>query len=300
MKFAIGSAIITFCQQNTFERFCSTFNIEDVLNALELPRNPAKAVYSFLRDAKVCDLGDDWEELDIVSTSKGNQVKYFSSKENAYVKLRFFYDGKYWNDFLVEVIASNLFSTAPLGINIVKQLPVWTPKGWGCYSRNFCKEGKFVTFNSILRKHNLTYPENDRFQFVLNVYKEYLNLDALDYLTVVCVTDTLLLNEDRHLNNIGVLFNDGMYSIPPLFDNGLGLFEHDIKYENLSYDTALRKVRFKPFHTHLEKVLEHLPNKSKVKECLELFEVSKEWMYPNELAYKHLRTIIERLKMYYD
>lgn len=296
MKFAVGSAIIDFCKKNSFEDFETVFKFDDVLCSLDLPRNPPRVVYTFLKETIVCDLGGDWVALDTLSTSKGNQEKFYSGYNNAYIKLRFFYDGKYWNDFLVEIIAGKLFNSKPLGITILKQKPVWTPKGWGCYSSNFnSSNSKFIPFAAVLDRYQLKFPVTDRFDFTLNVYSKYLGLDASDYLTVMCLLDFILLNEDRHLNNLGVIFKEGKYYIPPIFDNGLGLFENDRKYDDLSYTTALRRVKVKPFGMELSNVIKRLPDLNKAKEVLGLCQFSKYWMLPNNLAYQHLRRVVERL-----
>ena len=59
----------------------------------------------------------------------------------------------------------------------------------------------------------------------------FCNVNYTDYLIVMAIIDFLIGNEDRHLNNFGVLTDDSTYRLLPLFDFGLGLFEHDRRYE---------------------------------------------------------------------
>ena len=40
--------------------------------------------------------------LDIAGSSKGDQEKYYDEDRRAYIKLPFYYEGKYWKDYMVE------------------------------------------------------------------------------------------------------------------------------------------------------------------------------------------------------
>lgn len=46
------------------------------------------------------------------------------------------------------------------------------------------------------------------------------------YLALLFEIDALILNDDRHLNNIAVLEKDGRFSYCPIFDNGAGLLSN--------------------------------------------------------------------------
>ena len=58
--------------------------------------------------------------------------------------------------------------------------------------------------------------------------------------------DAFFLNEDRHTNNIAVIYNEKtqVYSISPLFDQGLCLFaDTNMDYPlSLSYEECLKKL----------------------------------------------------------
>ena len=45
-------------------------------------------------------------------------------------------------------------------------------------------------------------------------------------MTLLFEVDALFLNDDRHLNNIAVLEQDGKYDYCPIFDNGAGLLSN--------------------------------------------------------------------------
>ena len=48
--------------------------------------------------------------------------------------------------------------------------------------------------------------------------------------------------------NFGVLYDGIGYEIAPLFDFGLGLFEHDVFYKELPLEQCIQKMTKKPFH----------------------------------------------------
>ena len=60
-------------------------------------------------------------ELQLISSSKGNQRKWYVKEERMYVKEQFFYQGKYWKDYLVEVISSEIGKQLPSGCAKVLQ-----------------------------------------------------------------------------------------------------------------------------------------------------------------------------------
>lgn len=74
------------------------------------------------------------------------------------------------------------------------------------------------------------------------------------YLTAMLEVDAFFLNEDRHTNNIAVLYDDTdeTYSLCPLFDNGLSLLSDtslDFPLERPLED-CLQAIEAKPFSRH--------------------------------------------------
>ena len=72
--------------------------------------------------------------------------------------------------------------------------------------------------------------------------------------------DAFFLNEDRHTNNIAVIYNEKtqQYSLSPLFDQGLCLFS-DISQDyplNLTVEECLKKIEAKPFSSDFDIQLE--------------------------------------------
>ncbi len=132
----------------------------------------------------------------------------------------------------------------------------------GVCSPNFELDGNtFISFESLLERNNRS--SNDA---------EFIHLGAVDklkwcaaqlaeigdipyvkterYMLDLAVLDCLVGNVDRHTRNFGLFYNcdSGEFSIPPVFDSGMGMFEHDYyrdRYE--SYDAAMNNVYVSPY-----------------------------------------------------
>ena len=66
----------------------------------------------------------------------------------------------------------------------------------------------------------------------------------------LAVLDCLVGNVDRHTRNFGLFYNSstGKYEIPLIFDNGMGLFEHDYYRDNYrNYEEAMNNVYVSPY-----------------------------------------------------
>ena len=113
-------------------------------------------------------------------------------------------------------------------------------------------------------------------------------------LLIMIVLDYILANEDRHLNNFGVNLNEkGKFTLPPLFDFGIGLFEHDEKYNTLPLQIAMRKIKAQPFNVSLEK---SFCAASKLIGKPITGEISLEGLkFPNRLARTYIETICKRI-----
>ena len=77
-------------------------------------------------------------------------------------------------------------------------------------------------------------------------------------LTKTLAFDALILNEDRHTNNLLFLYHFKLdtWKLAPLFDHGLSLLS-DVKDYPLGVDINIlkRKVKAKPFNTNFKKQL---------------------------------------------
>lgn len=197
--------------------------------------------------------------LQLGSTSKGNQDKWRDVDRNLFVKGAFWYQGRYWKDYLVEVIASEIGDQLNLSdVIVVKQYlcSIVLKDGMsvnGCFSDDFSVKGKFVPFKKLMKKLNVERFEGtleEKFDTVLGWYAKYYNVNAVNYVIAMFLIDYLVANEDRHYNNFGILDTQNGFRFAPLFDFGMGLFEGDVEYELSSYDEAKKQLLSKPFYNN--------------------------------------------------
>lgn len=214
------------------------------------------------------------------STSKGNQMKWYDSKNDFYIKSQFYFQDKFWRDDLVECIAAQLGKQLYLSdkkVQVMEQLPCKIDLGYntiyGVYSKNFCnKDEVFIPFSRILNAKKIQFPYSSsidtKWAFVLNTLNNLTQTDCSDYLLVMSLLDFLVGNEDRHISNFGVIYYNGDFRISPLFDFGLGLFEHDRKYENLPLKQCISKMECKPFARHNEDLIAFISSEYTIQEYL--------------------------------
>lgn len=222
----------------------------------------------------------DLLSLQCGNTSKGNQMKWYDIKNDFYIKAQFYFQDKFWRDDLVECVAAQLgkqFRLADKRVQILEQSPCKIDLGyntiWGVYSKNFCNQGEvFVPFSRILNAKRMQFPYSGpietKWAFVLDTLNNLTKSDCSDYLLVMSLLDFLVGNEDRHLNNFGVIYCDGKFRISPLFDFGLGLFEHDRKYENLPLKQCISKMECKPFARYNEDLITFISDAYAIQEYL--------------------------------
>jgi hypothetical protein len=67
--------------------------------------------------------------------------------------------------------------------------------------------------------------------------------DVCDYISILLQTDALLLNEDRHLDNIAIIKNDTGFRFAPIFDFDCALFSC---VEDLSKQNIEQYLQIKP------------------------------------------------------
>lgn len=222
----------------------------------------------------------DLLSLQCGNTSKGNQMKWYDSKNDFYIKAQFYFQDKFWRDDLVECIAAQLGKQLYLSdkkVQVLEQFPCKINLGYntiyGVYSKNFCNPGEvFVPFSRILNTKKRQFPYSGsietKWAFVLDTLNNLTKSDCSDYLLVMTLLDFLVGNEDRHLSNFGVIYCDGKFRISPLFDFGLGLFEHDRKYENLPLKQCISKMECKPFARYNEDLITFISDAYTIQEYL--------------------------------
>lgn len=201
----------------------------------------------------------DLVEGSVGTSSKGNQRKWRTRDGRYYIKECFSYQGKNWRDDMVELVATTYAQQCNLGefgVTVLEQVACEVDGRPAVCSENFCSASQvFVSFKRLCDSAGLGVPDylqagpEDNLSLIAELYMALTGLNAYQYLLVMATLDTIVGNEDRHYNNFGVLLNlrDKSYSLPPLFDFGLGLFEHDRKYEGLPYKERIALMQCKPF-----------------------------------------------------
>lgn len=234
----------------------------------------------------------DFIELLSTSSSKGNQKKFVSKDRKYFVKMQFNYQGRDWNDDLVEVIASNL--GIQFGFYCLKQ-HLGLMDSLDCsYSEFF--EGKFVAYKRIDPMEQLFDYTNriDQLKFAINCIESKTTVDCSRYFYEMLLLDYLVCNEDRHLYNFGVLQTEDGIAVAPLFDFGLGLFEHDNEYFGKTVQEAEKIALKKPFGNQLP-LIEWLEKEYNFKRPMKA-DVN-DFIFPSKLAEEWLHYSLTRLEI---
>ncbi len=156
-------------------------------------------------------------------TSDGTQDKYY--KDDLWFKL-----DRYGGEGLAETAASLILKESGLPANqFVEYKPCLINGKNGCYSKNFLSEDEsFITLYRLYK--NVTGRDlatvcskmdyDDAIEYVINFVKQQTNLDIHEYLANTFALDKIILNEDRHFNNLGIIYNGTNFKPAPIFDNG--------------------------------------------------------------------------------
>ena len=194
----------------------------------------------------------------------GFQMKALTSDYRYFVKSQAIMAGIQMQDWAVEIIASEIANQ--LGIPCVVQKHCIFAYGGrkfdAVFSANFELDGyTFLSFESMLEERHLSTKEDfffkmnaiEKLKWCATKLSEIGNLSYQDterYMLNLAVLDCLVGNVDRHTRNLGLFYNTftGQYEIPLIFDNGMGLFEHDYYRDNYrNYEEAMNNVYVSPY-----------------------------------------------------
>ena len=87
-------------------------------------------------------------------------------------------------------------------------------------------------------------------EYTIDFFKKYLDLDIKKYLKNIFTLDYIILNEDRHFNNLAVISdtNNNKYLTAPIFDNGKSLLNGNRGYRSaFSIEENIQKAIALPF-----------------------------------------------------
>lgn len=198
------------------------------------------------------------QETGITHSSKGNQLKWLH--EGYWYKA----DGLGYES-LAETVCSRILQHSTLK-NITVYEPVsirYNDRSYrGCGSRNFKEEGEnLIPIERLYRVYTGSSLAGDlakisdissRISFVVDFVERATGLEQFGaYLTAMLEMDAFFFNEDRHTNNIAVLYNENKksYRLCPYFDMGMSLcadFKGDYPLE-MDYLKCMEQVKAKPF-----------------------------------------------------
>lgn len=196
------------------------------------------------------------------TSSKGNQEKW--QLDGRWYKLdQFGYEG------LAESFTSALLEYSSIESDTpyifvrysMERMNVHGRERTGCSSENFLHPDESIITLSHLYKRYLDKPLRDVLtrlpsdkKRIAYLAEETASITGLEhfpqYLTLLFEIDALVLNDDRHLNNIAVLERGGRFDYCPIFDNGAGLLSNtQIAQMDIEPKALIRAARARPFNT---------------------------------------------------
>lgn len=173
-----------------------------------------------------------------LTSSKGNQEKWCD--DNIWYKL-----DQFGYEALTEAVTSEILEKSNIESDTpfkfvrysIEKVNVHNADRIACTSPNFLRQGEaIITLNKLLssnievsltEKLSRLTSDKKRIQYLVDATKEITGLADFDkYLTLLFEMDSLILNDDRHLNNIAVIEKNGKFDYCPIFDNGAGLLSN--------------------------------------------------------------------------
>ena len=178
------------------------------------------------------------------TSSKGNQEKWLDS--GIWYKL-----DQFGYEALAEVFTSQLLEYSNIEAAFpftfvryqMERLQVHGRERTGCSSRNFLRDGESI----ITLAH---------------LFLQYTGLSLFpQYLTLLFEIDGLVLNDDRHLNNIAVLARNDTFDYCPIFDQGAGLLSN-VMYNPFEIvpKSLISQAKARPFQTTFNRQVHTMEN----------------------------------------
>ena len=195
------------------------------------------------------------------TSSKGNQEKWFDN--GLWYKLDQFGYEALTETFTSMILEhSNIEQDTPFRLTRyrMERLHVHGRNRTGCSSENFLQPGQsIVTLSHLFRQH-LGHPLKEELERLSSDKKRIAYLaeetaaitglkEFPEYLTLLFEIDSLVLNDDRHLNNIAVIEQNGRYDYCPIFDQGAGLLSN-VQFSPMDIEPSalIRALRARPFN----------------------------------------------------
>lgn len=210
----------------------------------------------------------DKDKIPTRSGTDGYQPKFISDDGKHFIKVQARLEGAYADDYKVECIASDIGEQ--LGFFVEKQLPCrvnikrrngMVEQRYGAYADNFALGGvEFVSMIAIEEQLGIEVYSKlrmcgtiEKVELLSKTLSAYTG-ESMDtcrwYMLQMAIVDILVGNTDRHLRNIGAGYNaiNGSRKLLPIFDFGMGLFEHDqYAKKHWNFQGNLDRVYIEPY-----------------------------------------------------
>lgn len=207
------------------------------------------------------------------TSSKGNQEKWLDH-------------GKWYklDQFGYEALAETFTSMLLEYSNIEKETPfcfvryymekllVHGRERTGCSSENFLNPGEsIITLGHLFKQHlgssvaevlSRLPSDKKRMIYLAEATKDITRLDRFpQYLTLLFEIDALVLNDDRHLNNIAVISKRDTFDYCPIFDQGAG-FLSNVMYSPMDIvpKSLISSAQARPFNTTFNRQIKTMQN----------------------------------------
>ena len=210
--------------------------------------------------------------------------------------------GQSYQQSLNEIFATNLHQKQGFEqytpYTLVKLQVDGNMEGLGCLCYDFCSENiECISAWEILQTIKLKQNESLYYPFkrvCMNL--GMLEQDFCDFMDYQIMTDYLISNTDRHMNNIAIMRNPDtleLLGFAPIFDSGNSMF-YNVPLEGLS-KIKLNEIKTHSFIERECKLLQYVKNR-------ELVDVNKADMdfsiYEKDILEQHIR--IPKLKELYE
>ena len=195
-------------------------------------------------------------------TSEGAQIKYY--KDGFWYKI----DNR-GNEGLAEYLVSSMLRFSSLEDNeyVLYEQGIINGKP-GCRSKNFLDSNNELV--TIYRLYMNEYGRNlaeviasmetmdERIEYVVRFIKECCGFDIKEYFSKVFTLDAIVLNEDRHFNNLALIAKDNSFEPAPLFDNGISLLTANLSVSaKASIEDNVKRVVARPFSGSFKNMREY-------------------------------------------
>ena len=236
------------------------------------------------------------------ATSQGElQKKWCIDKEGRRYMIKGNY-GQSYQQSLNEIFATKLHEQQGFAnytpYSLVKVQVDGNVEGLGCMCYDFCSEDiECISAWELLQ--TIKTKQNESYYYPLKRVCLGLGIseqDFSDFMDYQIMTDFLMSNTDRHMNNIAIMRNPDTLQIlgfAPIYDSGNSMF-YSIPYENLN-QVRLDDIRTHSFIEKEVKLLQYVRNRT-------LVDIDKAEMdfaiYEKDVVERHIR--IPMLKELYE